>query len=144
MDHVEYVYTVGMDAADIDDYLRAGSHGVLALADGDDAYAVPLSYHYDGGRLLLRVSTHDDSGSEKRRYLETTDTATFVCFAADADGSWSIHVRGSVAPWDGAVDEATLNEWFPPFRLFDEAVEDVEFTLYELDMESVVGRRTAD
>jgi hypothetical protein len=144
MDHVEYVYTVGMDAADIDDYLRAGSHGVLALADGDDAYAVPLSYHYDGEQFLLRVSTHDDIGSEKRRYLETTDTATFVCFAADADGSWSIHVRGSVAPWDGTVDEATLNEWFPPFRLFDEAVEDVEFTLYELDMGSVVGRRTAD
>jgi hypothetical protein len=143
MDHVEYVYTVGMDAAELDDSLRAGSHGVLALADGDDAYAVPLSYHYDGDRLLLRVSTHDDDG-EKRRYLETTETATFVRFAADADESWSIHVRGPVTEWSAAVDEATLNEWFPPFRLFDEAVEDVAFTLYELGMESVVGRRTAD
>ena len=143
MEHAEYVYTVGMDATEVDEYLRAGSHGVLALADGDDAYAVPLSYHYDGTRLLLRVSTHDDDG-EKRRYLDTTDTATFVCFAADADGSWSIHVRGPVAEWPGTVDETTLNEWFPPFRLFDEAVEDVAFTLYELDMESVVGRRTAD
>jgi len=143
MDHVEYVYTVGMDAAELEDYLRAGSHGVLALADGDDAYAVPLSYHSDGDRLLLRVSTHDDDG-EKRRYLDTTETATFVLFAADADESWSIHVRGPVTEWSGAVDEATLNEWFPPFRLFDEAVEDVAFTLYELEMESVVGRRTAD
>lgn len=141
MEHAEYVYTVGMDTADIDQYLRAGSHGVLALADGDDAYAVPLSYHYDGERLLLRVSAHGDD-SEKRRYLDTTDTATFVCFAADADGSWSIHVRGPVEEWDGTVDETTLNEWFPPFRLFDEAVEDVTFTLYELTMESVVGRRT--
>jgi len=143
MEHAEYVYTVGMDTAEVDEYLRAGSHGVLALADGDDAYAVPLSYHYDGQRLLLRVSTHDDDG-EKRRYLDTTDTATFVCFAADNDGSWSIHVRGSVTEWPGTVDEATLNEWFPPFRLFDEAVEDVAFALYELDMESVVGRRTAE
>jgi len=141
MDHVEYVYTVGMDAAAVADYLRAGSHGVLALADGDDAYAVPLSYHYDGDRLLLRVSTHDDD-SEKRHYLDTTETATFVTFAADADESWSIHVRGPVTEWSGSVDEATLNEWFPPFRLFDEAVEDVAFTLYELGMESVVGRRT--
>jgi hypothetical protein len=143
MDHVEYVYTVGMDATEIDDYLRAGSHGVLALADGNDAYGVPLSYHYDGERLLLRVSTHGDDG-EKRHYLDTTDTATLVCFAADPDGSWSIQIRGSVTAWAGTVDEATLNEWFPPFRLFDEAVEDVSFTLYELDMESVVGRRTTD
>jgi hypothetical protein len=143
MEHVEYVYTVGMDATEVDDYLRAGSHGVLALADGDDAYAVPLSYHYDGERLLLRVSAHGDDG-EKRRYLDTTDTATLVCFAADADGSWSVHVRGPVVEWDGTADETTLNEWFPPFRLFDEAVEDVTFTLYELDMENVVGRRTTE
>jgi hypothetical protein len=142
MEHVEYVYTVGMDSDEVTDYLRAGSHGVLALADGDDAYAVPLSYHYDGDRLLLRVSTHDDG--EKRRYLDTTETATFVIFAADVDESWSIHVRGPVTERPGTVDEATLNEWFPPFRLFDEAVEDVTFTLYELEMESVVGRRTAD
>jgi hypothetical protein len=143
MDHVEYVYTVGMDDDAVEDYLRRGNHGVLALAAADDAYAVPLSYHYDGDRFLLRVSSHDD-GSEKRRYLDATDTATFVCFAAAADESWSIHVRGPVAEWSGTVDEATLNEWFPPFRLFDESVEDVSFTLYELDVETVVGRRTAD
>lgn len=143
MDHVEYVYTVGMDDAEVDEHLRHGTHGVLALADGGDAYAVPLSYHYDGSRLLLRVSTHDDS-AEKRRYLETTETATFVCFAADADASWSIHVRGPVEAWSGTADEATLNEWFPSFRLFDEAVDDVEFTLYELGMETVIGRRAVD
>ncbi|AZH25786.1 pyridoxamine 5'-phosphate oxidase family protein [Haloplanus aerogenes] len=142
MEHVEYVTTVGMDADTVDDYLRRGNHGVLALADGDDAYAVPLSYHYDGDRFLLRVSTHADD-SEKQHYLDTTDTATFVCFAVAADESWSIHVRGPVTEWAGAVDEATLNEWFPPFRLFDESVEDVAFTLYELDMETVVGRQTA-
>jgi len=143
MDHVEYVYTVGMDDAAVDEYLRHGSHGVLALADGDDAYAVPLSYHYDGHRFLLRVSTHDDT-AEKRRYLDTTETATFVRFAGDADESWSIHVRGPIGEWSGTVDEATLNEWFPPFRLFDETVDDVEFALYELGMETVVGRRTVD
>jgi nitroimidazol reductase NimA-like FMN-containing flavoprotein (pyridoxamine 5'-phosphate oxidase superfamily) len=144
MDHVEYVYTVGMDAATVDEHLRTGSHGVLALADGDDAYAVPLSYRYDDGRLLLRVSTHGDAGGEKRRYLETTETATFVRFADEADDAWSIQVRGRLAPWDGAADEATLNDWFSPFRLFDEAVADVEFTLYELDVERITGRRTAD
>lgn len=143
MEHVEYVTTVGMDDETVDDYLRRGNHGVLALADGDDAYAVPLSYHYDGTRFLLRVSSHGDE-SRKRHYLDTTDTATFVCFAAGADESWSIQVRGPVREWSGTADEATLNEWFPPFRLFDESVEELTFTLYELDVESVIGRRTAD
>ncbi|WP_336136660.1 pyridoxamine 5'-phosphate oxidase family protein [Natronomonas amylolytica] len=143
MEHVEYVYTVGMTDAEVDEYLRTGEHGVLGLADADDAYAVPLSYHYDGTRFLLRVSHHDDD-SDKRQYLETTDTATFISFDASMADSWSIQVRGPIAPWDEDVDEATLDGWFPPFRLFDEAVDDVEFTLYELRMESVVGRRTVE
>jgi len=140
MDHVEYVYTEGMDRGEIDERLRSGRHGVVALADGDEAYAVPLSYHYDGERLLVRVS--DDGDAEKVRFLDRTERATFVRYEGTADDSWSVHVRGPIRPWDGDADDATLNEWFPPFRLFDEAVEDVEMTVYELVMESVVGRRS--
>ncbi|QWC18865.1 pyridoxamine 5'-phosphate oxidase family protein [Halorubrum sp. 2020YC2] len=143
MEHVEYVYTSGMSESEVDSRLRGGEHGVLGLANADDAYAVPLSYHYDGDRLLLRVSGHDGDG-EKGRFLETTDTATFVCYEASADESWSVHVRGPVRRWERTVDEATLNEWFQPFRLFDEAVENVAFALYELRMETVIGRTTAD
>ncbi|QUO48295.1 MULTISPECIES: pyridoxamine 5'-phosphate oxidase family protein [Halorubrum] len=143
MEHVEYVYTSGMSESEVDSRLRGGEHGVLGLANGDDAYAVPLSYHYDGDRLLLRVSEHDGDG-EKMRFLETTDTATFVCYEASTDESWSVHVRGPIRRWERSVDEATLNEWFQPFRLFDEAVEDVAFALYELRMETVIGRTTVD
>jgi nitroimidazol reductase NimA-like FMN-containing flavoprotein (pyridoxamine 5'-phosphate oxidase superfamily) len=143
MDHVDYVYTSGMTESDIDDHLRAGEHGVIGLADENDAYATPLSYHYDGDRLLLRVSEHDDE-SEKGRFLETTETATFVCYEAATNESWSIHVRGSIRNWEGDIDETTVNEWFQPFRLFDEAVENVEFALYELRMETVIGRQTIE
>ncbi|MFB6169837.1 MAG: pyridoxamine 5'-phosphate oxidase family protein [Haloarculaceae archaeon] len=140
MDHAEYVYTRGMTDEEVDERLEAESHGVLALADGDDAYALPLSHHYDGDRLLLRVSVHEHA--EKVRYLETTDTATFVCYDATEEGSWSVHVRGPIAPSDVEIDDTTLNEWFPPFRLFDEEVAEVEFVLYELGTESVTGRTT--
>lgn len=142
MRHAEYVYTMGMTDAEVDEQLRSGQHGVLGLADSDDAYAVPLSYHYDGERFLLRVSDHDHA--EKRRYLEGTGTATFVCYEATADASWSVQIRGPVEQWSMDVDEVTLNEWFPPFRLFDEAVEDVEFVVYELGLEQVTGRRTVE
>jgi hypothetical protein len=139
MEHVEYVYTTGMDEATLETRLREGSNAVVALAAGDDSYAIPLSYHYDGERLLLRVSTHDD-GVEKRRFLETTDRATLIKYEDAPDESWSIQIRGPVEEWPESVDEATLNEWFPPFHLFDEAIEDVEFLLYELEMDTVVGR----
>ncbi|ELZ46903.1 hypothetical protein C463_03342 [Halorubrum californiense DSM 19288] len=141
MEHVEYVYTSGMTGSDIDARLRAGEHGVLGLADGDDAYAVPLSYHYDGDRPRFRASAHDGD-DEKGRSLETTDTATFVCYASSTDASWSVHARGPLRRSERAVDEATLNEWFQPFRLFAEAVEAVEFTLYELRPETLIGRAT--
>lgn len=143
MDHVEYVYTTGMSAAEVEEQLQAGEHGVLGLADEDDAYAIPLSYHYDGERLLLRVSEHDDD-SEKKRFLETTRTATFLCYAASTTDSWSIHIRGPIKKWPGEVDEAIINKWFPPFRVFDEAVENVEFSLWELQMDTVIGRKTID
>jgi nitroimidazol reductase NimA-like FMN-containing flavoprotein (pyridoxamine 5'-phosphate oxidase superfamily) len=143
MDHVEYVYTSGMEESDIDDYLQAGEHGVLGLANDNDAYAIPLSYHYDGDQFLLRVSEHDDD-SEKGRFLETTETATFVCYEASTNESWSIHVRGPIQKSNRDIDETTLNEWFQPFRLFDEAVESVEFSLYDLGMETVIGRKTVE
>ena len=143
MEHAEYVYTSGLSESDVDEYLRAGEHGVLGLADGNDAYTVPLSYHYDGERLLLRVSEHDDD-SEKWRFIEATETATFVCYEGSATESWSVQVRGPIREWRADVDEETLNEWFPPFRLFDEAVENVGLSLYELEMESVTGRKTVE
>lgn len=141
MEHVEYVYTSGMTESDVEAHLRAGEHGVLGLAADDDAYAVPLSYNYDGDRFLLRVSEHGDE-SEKRKFLEATATATFVCYEASTDESWSIHVRGPIREYDAEFDESTLNELFQPFRLFDEAIENVEFSLYELGMETVIGRKT--
>ena len=142
MEQVQYVYTTGMSEAEIRQRLRDGEHGVLALADGDEAYGVVLSYHYDGERLLLRVS--DDGDGRKAAFLGATEVATLVCHEATTEQSWSVHVRGPLTPWEGEVDETTLNDWFPPFRLFDETVADVEFSLYELGMDSVVGRRTVE
>lgn len=86
------------------------------------------------------MNEHDDA--EKPRSLETAASATFVCYDASASGSGSNHVRGPVSRWE--VDEATLNELFPPFCRFDEAVADLEFVLYALEMDAVVGRRTVE
>lgn len=142
MEHVEFVYTVGMTESAIDEHLQSHTHGVLGLADNDDAYAVPLNHHYDGSRLLLRVSEHEDGVPGKLEFLETTAVATYVCYTATEEESWSILIRGPLRNSIEDPDEETLNEWYPPFRVFDETVNNVEFSLWELQMDTVIGRKT--
>ena len=96
----------------------------------------------DDDRFLLRVSAHDDG--EKGGFLAATDTATFVCYAASTHGAWSIRLRGPLRRLDGGVDEATRDERFQPFHLFDEPVEAVGFAVCELEMAAVAGRSTVE
>lgn len=147
MDHVEYVYTEGVDEEEIDRLLKKRGHGVLALARDDDAYAVPLNYLYDGSRLLVRMS--DEPESTKVLCAESTETATFIVYEMDETGnSWSVMIRGEIRPL--STDEqvrftdAEINDQFPPFRLFDEAIPEVEMLIYELDPDEITGRKTTD
>jgi uncharacterized protein len=147
MKHADYVYTRGMDEEESERRLREHSYGVLALARDDDAYAVPLNYHYDRERLLLRVS--EESRSTKVAYIQSTETATFVVHGVeDNERSWSVIIRGRI---DRLPDEeqeeltdALVNEWFPPFRLFDEDVLEVEMAIYELNPDETIGRKTPE
>lgn len=138
MKNVHYRYLGGMTEAEVEERLRASETGVLALADGDDAYAVPVSVHYDGDRILVRVSRHGDDPGLKESFIEATETATFVLHDA-GDDAWSIVVRGRLEVSD-ALDEADINERFGPFHVFDENVDEVDFTIYELVPNEVTGR----
>ena len=145
LDHVEYVYTIGMDRAAVEDRLAAAPTGVLALAREGEAYAVPLAIHWDGERVLLRLGAHAES--DKLAFLEATTTATLVCYGyTDDDHSWSVVVRGPLtvlgAPPEAGLDDATLAESFPPLRVFDESIDDVDPLVVALDPTEVTGRRT--
>lgn len=143
MDNVSYVETIGMDERELEEHLRGTEAGVLALADGGEAYAVPVSFRYRNGRFLLRLT--DDGHSEKFAFLEATERATFVAFGQDGTDSWSVLVRGPLVAVDGTERDDLLGnpETFGPIRLFDEAVPDVEVRVFELEVESLTGRRTA-
>ena len=144
MEHVEYVYTEGLTEEAVDHRLRDRGHGVVALADGAESYAVPINYVYEDSRLLLRMS--EEAGSEKVAFAESTETATLVVYDVDEEGSWSVLLRGPIrrlsANEQAAFTDRWINERFPPFRLFDEDVEDVEMVFYELEVVERVGRRT--
>jgi hypothetical protein len=154
MDHVEYVYTFGMDESELADYLRGRATGVLALADAGDAYAVPVGYHFDGERLLVRLGVHDDS--EKLDYLGATDRATFVVYdtTADADTeigdvtSWSVLARGTLRELPDAeqadFSDTVVNDLYDPLRVFGEDAAELSATIYEFRIEELTGRRTGE
>ncbi|MFB6123714.1 MAG: pyridoxamine 5'-phosphate oxidase family protein [Haloferacaceae archaeon] len=143
MDHIDYEYTVGMDDAEVAERLDSHHVGVLSLAKGDDAYAVPVDYRYEDGRLLLRLT--DDGDSKKVAYADATDEACFLVYGPDE--AWSIVALGRLDRLgDTAGDDfadRTLNEWFGTLRVFDEDVADLDVVVYELHVESLTGRTAA-
>ncbi|MCT9095558.1 pyridoxamine 5'-phosphate oxidase family protein [Haloarchaeobius sp. HME9146] len=144
MEHVEYVYTFGMEPDEVERRLTEQGHGTLALADEGDAYAIPISYHYDAEdeRILVRLAEHE--GSDKMHYAETTTTATLVLYGSpESDESWSIVVRGGLTPADDLTD-AEINELYQPIRVFGEDVAELEPTFWALHPDEITGRRTGD
>lgn len=146
MDNVEFVYTVGMDEADVAWRLRENVSAVLSLASDGVAYGVPVSYHYDEAenRILIRVT--DDGESSTLEFIEETEQASFLVEdIADEEGhSWCVIVCGTfrLLP-DGEFSETEINELFDPVRVFDEDVADVRIRVAELTPTEVSGRTTA-
>ena len=150
MDDVEYAYTRGMDDDEIEKRLRTSEAGVLSLARESEAYAIPVAHYYDGERLYFRLGSTDDS--RKREFMEATETACYVLYGADpteeARGidSWSLVITGQLAELPEAeherFDTAEINRRFSPIRVFDEAIEEVEIEIVELDIETITGRTT--
>jgi len=143
-----FAYTTAMSRADVESHLRRTGHGVLSLADGGDSYAIPLYHYYEDGTLFFRLG--ETPGNRKAAYIDRTDTATYVVYEARETANpaeergWSIVVRGPIerVPEDHpAYDIRAINERFAPIRLFDEAHDEVELTLYELRIDHLSGRR---
>lgn len=146
MEHVEYAYTVGMDDGEVRAALDGGDVGVLSLADDGRAYGIPVHFHYDGESLYLRLI--DDGHGEKMGFVEATREASFLVYGLGDGGeeSWSVVASGPLRQLTGeeraAFDDATINEQFGPMRIFGEAIADVDVAIYELDADSITGRRT--
>lgn len=84
--------------------------------------------------------------------METTKTACYVLYGADPTDdpqgldSWSIIVTGQLVELPATeherFDTAEINRHFSPIRVFDEAIEEMEITIVELDIDAITGRKT--
>ena len=74
------------------EFLRRHRIGVMALAEQNKAYAIPLFYAYDGDRLFF----HSHPG-EKDHYIASSEQACFVVVEAHGDDDWaSVQAKGHV------------------------------------------------
>lgn len=135
-----------MSTAETDELIGRHETAVLALADGDDPYAIPISYGYDvdARRFYFRlVSTSD---SEKRRFLSSAPRARLIIYEEDEPVYCSVIATGRIE--EVARDDLTAEHIVqygranrPLFEIWGESRADLDIRLYELDPEALSGRR---
>jgi hypothetical protein len=136
----------GMTDHEIDQFLREQGAGVLALAHEGDAYAVPLSFGYDGaGTIYLDLLRFGDE-SEKLDHVEATETACFVTYDAPSQSAWrSVVAFGTLerVPEGDATEEMDAvmadNAWYPD--LLPQAEPVTEVVRYRFSADGVTGRQ---
>jgi len=126
-----------------DEVLGRNEEGVLALARGDDPYAIPVSYGYDGveHRFYFQLVSNDDS--EKQRFLGATTPARLVVTEQRDGGYTSVVADGTLTRL--FRDELSVEEIYQyggsKRPLLEAWGEDEDVELYELDPETLTGRR---
>ncbi|MFB6252797.1 MAG: pyridoxamine 5'-phosphate oxidase family protein [Halobellus sp.] len=137
---------VVLNRSQIDDVLGTGGVGVLALADDNEPYAIPISYGYDAdaGEVFLRLGFGE--ASEKRRFLDSSDGVALVVSNESDEGWVSVVVRGPLsdvpeASIDGAVVESIRTVDIPFFTVYDQPPRELEYDLYRLTPDEITGRR---
>lgn len=88
-----------------------------------------VEYGYPAGMTEAEV---------ERRLRESH--AGVLALASDFD-AWSIVARVPVGPAP-ADDAEVFNQPFEPFRTFDESVDDVDLSAWEMGIETLSGQRT--
>ena len=133
-----------MSDEEIDEALREFGHGTLALASGNEAYGVPVSFGYDGERIFVNLLKFGDR-SKKLAFSEATETATLTGYETASKFDWrSVVVTGrlvEVDPDDHEYMESVLddNAWFPNLFAPTEAITEVR--RMELVVDDATGRQ---
>lgn len=135
---------IHMDGIEIESFLESQTTGVLALADEDDAYAIPISFAYDDEVEKLYFRLGYAPGSRKQQFVESSELVTFVVSDETPDGWKSVVVEGRLSEMgadslDAAIVEATNKLDIPYFKVHDRPASDLQFTIVEMDPTGMSG-----
>ncbi len=88
-----------MARQEIDDFLYKQKIGLLSLTDGNNAYAVPMGYSYDGTHIYISMIYK----GRKKEYLKENKNICFVVYWTNEDiGVGNIHWKSVIC--DGTMD----------------------------------------
>ena len=139
---------VDLDREEIDTLLGDGGVGVIAFADEDEPYSIPVSYGYDGDAAGLYVRLGFAPESEKRRFVDEGRTASLVVTDETPAGWQSVVAKGPLSEvTEMAIDPEAAKSVhkvrIPFVTIYDREPSELEFELYRLEAETVTGRREA-
>lgn len=144
VDDVTAVRGLEMNDQEINRTLEELGHGILALARDGDAYAVPVSFGFDGGRIFLYLIRFGDD-SKKIDYSKRTNRACLTTYHTESRFDWkSVIVTGTLHEvadddleyMEGVMDD---NAWFPLIYPPTSPITEVQRT--ELRIEQATGRK---
>lgn len=139
----DVVRGVEMPEADIEAFLYEQGHGTLSLAANGEAYAIPVSFGYDGSRLFMSLLRFGED-SKKLTLLEETEQACLTTYAVEDQFQWkSVVLRGpiesiSAEHFDHMTEVMDDNAWFPHFQSTDPMTGVFRM---KLEIEEATGRR---
>lgn len=134
-----------MDEAAVHRLLHERGTGVLSLADGGEAYGIPISYGYDedAGRIYF-VYLRPGERSKKETFTERTERASLLVYEVESTENWrSVVAAGPIhrvedGESDRAVEAVDADAWYP--NVFREAAPTRGIAAYVLEIEELSGR----
>jgi nitroimidazol reductase NimA-like FMN-containing flavoprotein (pyridoxamine 5'-phosphate oxidase superfamily) len=145
------VRSVSLTTTEIEAFLGDGGTGVLSVARGDEPYSFPVSYGFasEDGEFYLRLGYDDDS--TKSAFVDEPCPAQLVVYEESTDANGSLDIKSVVATGElvripkselTTTDVKRLGRAHTPeFEVWEQAKEEIEFTVNKLLPESVTGRR---
>ena len=133
-----------MSDEEIETFLTEQGTGVLALADGGHAYAVPISFGYTGGRLYFAYFSFTDE-PRKATATAATETACLAVYDVESVFRWrSVLAMGPIEPvgpdrWDEVGVAMGDNAWSPDLSSLGPRRLTVD--TYVLEVEELTGRQ---
>lgn len=135
-----------MGDGETDALLERHETGVLALARGDEPYAIPVSYGYDAEKRRFYLRLVSTPESEKRRVFTSSPHARLVVYEEAGDTYRSVVAVGTLEEIDRAELTVEHVEQYgdakrPLFEIWGESKRDLDVDLYQLDPDELSGRR---
>jgi nitroimidazol reductase NimA-like FMN-containing flavoprotein (pyridoxamine 5'-phosphate oxidase superfamily) len=145
VDSLEAAGLTRMDDDNITAFLSNQRVGVLGLPTDDGPYMIPLSFGYDGDRVLYFTFV-GGSTSRKRRLTDAAANAAVLVYKVESMFHWeSVLLQGSIeAVPESEWDELTAvldGAWRP--EVFRDAIEDGEIAVYRFHIDEKDGLRHA-